>query len=90
MPVACEGHIPTLEDFWVGMQDNFKAKYRGYCRLTTTQMIEFYLEDNIPKHFRDDGQLLDLTYMKMIMDKRLLSLIRWSEKENVKIEDVIE
>lgn len=59
MLVSYEGHIPVLEDFWVGIQDSLESRQRGFYRLTMVQMKEFDIEDDITKDFKDDGELLD-------------------------------
>lgn len=65
IPVAYDGHVYVLDEFWVGLYNSSEARKRGLYRLTTSQMKEFYLETNIPKDSRDDGELLDPTYKEM-------------------------
>lgn len=75
MPKAYEGHMPSLEDFWVNLQDSFEVKENNYNRLSFPQV-------------RDDSDLLDPAYRESGIEKRSLSPIKWSSSEDTNMEKV--
>lgn len=81
------GHEKSLEDFWVGMQDNFEVRKIKFCRLTVFQMRGFGIKEDIPKEFCS-GIILDPIYDTQKIDQRPLSLIIWSKPKGTKINNV--
>lgn len=82
MTKAYEGHRPSLEDFWANLQDNFEVREKRYNRLSMPQVRDFIIDSNLLKDLRDDGDLLDLAYRELGIDKRPLSPIKWSTSED--------